>query len=319
MTTAADDRASEDAFEALLAGRPVPEGAAGLAAFTGAVRGAAASPGRPSAALADLLSTGLLTDQSSPSTRTAPTAGTTRSRGRTRRRLPVIATALIAKFLSAGAVAQAAAGAGVVVVVAAGAGTAGVLPEDAQTAFSDLTGISEVAEEPADPVLPPVEEEVEDDGSLDPADPAPIEEDTDEVVEEPVVEEPVVAEPVVEEPAVELTDAELAAAWAEAGKSVKTQADFKKWLAEGRDNGWVTGQAVSAAAHARNEARKAARNGGEDTEETPEVEAPEAPEEGAGDGAGDDEQETEVESDDDDRSTGKDSGKGGKGKSKDRG
>ena len=38
MTTAADDSAVEDAFEALLAGRPAPHGAAGLAAFTEAVR-----------------------------------------------------------------------------------------------------------------------------------------------------------------------------------------------------------------------------------------------------------------------------------------
>jgi hypothetical protein len=37
MTTAADDRAVEEAFEASLAGRPVPGEAAGLAAFTRAV------------------------------------------------------------------------------------------------------------------------------------------------------------------------------------------------------------------------------------------------------------------------------------------
>ena len=43
MTTAADDSAAEDAFEAILAGRPVPERAAGLAAFTGAVRASALS------------------------------------------------------------------------------------------------------------------------------------------------------------------------------------------------------------------------------------------------------------------------------------
>src|SRR4029453_14809885 len=75
MTTAADDSAVEDAFEALLAGRPAPEGAAGLAAFTMAVRTRATRPGRPNAALAELLATGLLTDQSSPSARTARTAG----------------------------------------------------------------------------------------------------------------------------------------------------------------------------------------------------------------------------------------------------
>ncbi len=294
MTTAADDRASEDAFEALLAGRPAPTGAAGLAAFTGAVRGAAAAPGRPSAALADLLSTGLLTDQSSPSTRTAPTAGTERSRGRTRRRFPVIVPVLIAKFLSAGAVAQAAAGAGVVVVVVTGAGTAGVLPGDAQTAFSDLTGIEQTAEDETTGETP-VEEEL--------ADPAELPED--EVVEE------VVEEPVAEEPVVEPTEAEAAAAWAEAGKLVTSQEEFKAWLAEGNANGWVTGQAVSAAAHARNEARRAA----EDVEETPEEESPEVPEEEVAD------DDVEVESSDDDgpgNSGGNGGGNGG-GKAKGRG
>ncbi len=296
MTTAADDRASEDAFEALLAGRPAPGGAAGLAAFTGAVRGAAAAPGRPSAALADLLSTGLLTDQSSPSTRTAPTAGTERSRGRTRRRFTVIVPVLIAKFLSAGAVAQAAAGAGVVVVVVTGAGTAGVLPGDAQTAFADLTGIEQSEEDPETTgETPPAEEEL--------ADPAELPED--EVVEE------VVEEPVVEEPVVEPTEAEAAAAWAEAGTRVTTQEEFKAWLAEGNANGWVTGQAVSAAAHARNEARRAA----EDVEETPEVESPEVPEEEVAD------DDVEVESSDDDgpgNSGGNGKGNGG-GKAKGRG
>jgi hypothetical protein len=312
MTTAADDRAAEDAFEALLAGRPAPGGAAGLAAFTGAVRDAADRPGRPNAALADLLSTGLLTDQSSPSSRTAPTAGIpSGSRGRTRRRFTVIVPALIAKFLAAGAVAQAAAGAGVVVVVVAGAGTAGALPEDAQTAFSDLTGIGETTEEPTDVLLPPTEEvvtPVEGDGSLDPTDPTP-----------PVAEVPGTTDDEPVEP-VEPTDAEKAVAWAEAGEMVTTQAEFKAWLAEGKENGWVTGQAVSAAAHARNEARKAARAGAEDTEETPEVEAPEVetPDEDA------DEQEDETEVEDSGKGGGKDSGKSsakgnGGGKGKDRG
>ena len=300
MTTAADDRAAEDAFEALLAGRPAPGGAAGLAAFTGAVRDAADRPGRPNAALAELLSTGLLTDPSNPSARTAPAAGIpSGSRGRTRRRFTVIVPALIAKFLAAGAVAQAAAGAGVVVVVVAGAGTAGALPEDAQTAFSDLTGIGETTEEPTDVLLPPTEEvvvPVEGDGSLDPTDPTL-----------PVVEVP---ESTDDEP----TDAEKAAAWAEAGKAVTTQAEFKAWLAEGKEQGWVTGQAVSAAAHARNEARKAARADVEDTEETPEVEEPEVEEpevEDPEEDADEEEDGTEVESED----SGK--GKGGKGKSRD--
>ena len=116
MTTAADDTADEAAFEAFLAGRPVPEEAADLAAFAGAVRATATQPGRPNAALAELLATGLLTDQSSPSTRTAPSAGSPprRSRVRRRRRFAMFFPALLAKFLSAGAVAQAATGAGIV-------------------------------------------------------------------------------------------------------------------------------------------------------------------------------------------------------------
>jgi hypothetical protein len=175
MTTAADDRAVEKAFEASLAGRPVPGEAAGLAAFTSAVRSTATQPGRPNAALAELLSTGLLTDQSSPSTRTAPAAGSLPSRSarsRTRRRFTVIVPALIAKFLSAGALAQAATGAGVVVVVAAGAGTAGVLPDGAQETFSDLTGISQTADEAGDDVTAPVAEPV--DGELPEAGDVPV-------------------------------------------------------------------------------------------------------------------------------------------------
>ena len=110
MTTAADDSAVENAFEALLAGRPAPDQAAGLAAFTEAVRMSATSPGRPNAALADLLATGLLVDQSSPSARTARSAGAPPSReprGRTRRRFAMFVPAVLAKVLSAGAIAQA--------------------------------------------------------------------------------------------------------------------------------------------------------------------------------------------------------------------
>ena len=130
MTTAADDTAGEAAVEAFLAGRPVPEEAADLAAFAGAVRATATLPGRPNAALAELLATGLITDQSSPSTRTAPSAGSSprRSRVRRRRRFAMFFPALLAKFLSAGAVAQAASGAGIVVVALTGAGVVGVLP-----------------------------------------------------------------------------------------------------------------------------------------------------------------------------------------------
>jgi hypothetical protein len=136
MTTPADDTAVEDAFEAYLAGRPVPEEAAGLAVFAEAVRATATQPGRPNAALAELLATGLLADQSSPSARTARSAGAPpsrrASRTRNRRRFAMIFPALLAKILSAGAVAQAATGAGVVIVVATGAGATGVLGADVQ-------------------------------------------------------------------------------------------------------------------------------------------------------------------------------------------
>lgn len=132
MTTPADDAAVEDAFEAYLAGRPVPEEAADLAVFSDAVRATATTPGRPNAALAELLATGLLTDQSSPSVRTARAAGSPPSRVRIRRRTAMIFSVLFAKFLSAGAVAQAATGAGIVVVAVTGAGAVGVLPDPVQ-------------------------------------------------------------------------------------------------------------------------------------------------------------------------------------------
>jgi hypothetical protein len=147
MTTAADDSAVEDAFEALLVGRPVPEGAAGLAAFTEAVRASATLPGRPNAALAELLATGLLTDQSSPSVRTARSAGSAPEglpfRVRIRRRTTMIFPVLLAKFLSAGALAQAATGATVAVVAFTGVGAVGALPDPVQDTFatvvSDIT------------------------------------------------------------------------------------------------------------------------------------------------------------------------------------
>jgi hypothetical protein len=129
MTTAADDSAVEEAFEAVLAGRPVPEEGTSLVAFTEAVRSSASTPGRPNAALAGLLADGLLTDQPSPSARTAP---------RRRRRLAMFFPALLAKILSAGAVAQAATGAGIVLVAFTGAGAAGALPDSLQHGFATV-------------------------------------------------------------------------------------------------------------------------------------------------------------------------------------
>ena len=213
MTTAADDTAAETAFEALLAGRPAPDGAAGLAAFTEAVRATATSPGRPNAALAELLATGLLTDQSSPSTRAARSAGTPpsrESRVRNRRRFAMFFPALLAKFLSAGAIAQAATGAGVVLVAFTGAGAAGVLPGSVQDTFA--TVVSDVT---------PFEAPTSD------GDPV-----TDEPVVEPLESEEVVDEaPVLDEPAVGETDEQT---------SYDVVADWMAAPIDGTFGAWVT-------------------------------------------------------------------------------
>src|ERR1700712_4993545 len=128
MTTAADDSADEEAFEAFLAGKPVPEQGATLAAFAGAVRMAATEPGRPNAALAELLATGLLVDQPPLSVRTAK---------RRRRRIWFISV-LFAKIASAGAIAQAATGAGIDLVGFTGVGAVGALPTPVQHTFATV-------------------------------------------------------------------------------------------------------------------------------------------------------------------------------------
>jgi hypothetical protein len=241
MTTAADDSAVEDAFEAILAGRPIPERAAGLAAFTGAVRASATEPGRPNAALAELLATGLLADQSSPSVRTARSAGSAPerrpSRVRTRRRTAMILPALIAKFLSAGAIAQAATGATVAVVAFTGVGAVGALPDPVQDTFA--TVVAEIT-----PLEPPTSEEP-----------------TEEVVPEVAPEEAVVEDVETTDDTTETTetteDAEALAAqvkeWALTGPaegesisdwaSKGSTADMKGWL---RAHGMTFGNVVSA-------------------------------------------------------------------------
>ena len=214
MTTAADDRAVEDAFEAYLAGRPVLDEGAALASFGEAVRGTATQPGRPSAALAELLATGLLSDQPTPSTRTATSAGTPPrgpSRNRNRRRATMILPVLLAKFLSAGAVAQAATGAGVLLVVVTGAGAAGVLPDPLQSTVA-------AAVETVTPFELSEDEE-----------PAP--------VEEPTVGEPVVDEPPADEEVPEDVPAEEGAfdvlVW-QAGPDAYPS--FGAWVSEGAHN-----------------------------------------------------------------------------------
>jgi hypothetical protein len=132
MTTAADDSAVEEAFEAYLAGRAVPAPGERLGAFADAVRASATEPGRPSGALADLLATGLLIDSPSPSTATARPAP-----GR-RRRIRMFLPALFAKIVAAGMVAKAAAGAGIVVVGLTTVGFTGHLPGTAQHTFATV-------------------------------------------------------------------------------------------------------------------------------------------------------------------------------------
>jgi len=240
MTTAADDSAVEDAFEALLAGRPAPQGTAGLAAFTEAVRNSATSPGRPNAALAELLATGLLVDQSSPSARTARSAGappSRASRNRIRRRFAVFFPALLAKLLSAGAVAQAATGATVVVVAFTGAGAVGVLPGPVQDTFTTI--VSDETEQL------PVEEL--------PTEELPVEELPAEEV--PVAEAPVAEAPVVEEEPV--TEVPLDDPWSTpeewATNGPIDGHPFGEWVSFGRSQGWGNGALVSCWAHHRND------------------------------------------------------------------
>jgi hypothetical protein len=141
MTTPAEDDAVERAFEALLVGRPTASAESGLVAFTEAVRASATAPGQPSAALAELLANGLLTDQPSQSRRTARSAGRNARRESVRgrkRRFRMLAPALFAKIASAGLAAKAATVAGVAVVGFSTAGFVGALPTPAQHAFATV-------------------------------------------------------------------------------------------------------------------------------------------------------------------------------------
>lgn len=129
MTPATDDDAFvEAAFEALLAGRRVPSAAEGLVAFADGVRATAARAPRPSAALADLLATGLLTDQSS--------APAPRAAARSRRRSSRMFLAFFAKIAAAGVAAKTAVVGGVVVVGLSTAGFTGNLPDPVQHDFA---------------------------------------------------------------------------------------------------------------------------------------------------------------------------------------
>jgi hypothetical protein len=256
MTTAADDPAVEKAFEACLAGRPVPEGAAGLAAFTGAVRASASRPGRPNAALADLLATGLLTDQSAPSTRTARSAPRpTAVRGRSRRRIAMFFPALLAKILGAGAVAQAATGAGVALVALTGAGTAGVLPDPVQQTFA--TVVATVGFDVENPDATEGATSTSDDGTADDA--AAVTDDTTTATPDDTTtatpddatgDDTTVGDTTVGGTAVGATDDD--------GLDCQAGESFGACVSRNAQNGGVSGQAVSQAAHDRNDDRRAA-------------------------------------------------------------
>jgi hypothetical protein len=135
----------DDAFERLLAGRPVPAEAAPLMAFADGLRAVATAPGRPSPQLAQMLAAGL------PAAATAAAAdGRTRPSpaGRKRFRLGVLAT-----------------GVGFVLAGVTGAGAAGVLPDPIQAPVSSvLEAVTpqeapDSAEDSSTPVEVPVTEE----------------------------------------------------------------------------------------------------------------------------------------------------------------
>jgi hypothetical protein len=144
MTPATDDDALGAAFEALLAGRSAPPAAGGLAAFTDGVRATAARPPRPNAALAELLATGLLTDQSSVP---APAAAA-RSR---RRRSPMFLSSILGKLASLGLLAKTGAVAGVLVVGVSTAGFTENLPAPMQTTWDHVVAHDDTATTPSGP------------------------------------------------------------------------------------------------------------------------------------------------------------------------
>ncbi|SHN71764.1 hypothetical protein SAMN05660350_01951 [Geodermatophilus obscurus] len=237
MTTPADVRTDEEAFAACLAGRAVPAGAQGLAAFTDAVRASATEPGQPSAALAELLATGLLVPTQDPS------PGTAGRPARTSRKRPhVLISTLVAKFAAAGAVAKAAAAGGVVAVALTGAATTGALTTSEEPASVIRSGdTTDPTDESTDTTTI--------DGSGDVTGGPAVEEPA---VEEPAVQQPAAEEPGVTEPVAEPVAEEPAPAFPEdaAGGKPTDEEKFDRHPAN-------PGRAVSAEAHRRNAERKA--------------------------------------------------------------
>ena len=119
--------------------------------------------------------------------------------------------ALLAKFLSAGAIAQAASGVGIAVVAFTGAGATGLLGDGVQTTLTSVVG---VADESA--------------GQVDTPDDSLTAEPTDtETVETPAVESPAVETPA---PAAAEFDATV---WASGPSGTQT---FSEWVTQGAHN-----------------------------------------------------------------------------------
>ncbi|WP_029431003.1 hypothetical protein [Blastococcus sp. URHD0036] len=233
MTTPADARAAEDAFEAALAGRPVPAGARHLTAFTDAVRSEATAPGRPNAALAELLATGLLPDAS---TRTVG-----RSARSSRKRPRMILTALVTKFAAAGAVAKASVAGGAVAALALTGAATDVLP------LPGDTGVAEAGDTATDDTPTDTVDDTATDTSGDSTDDATDQDDatgdeSDGSEQEQVDGEDPTAEGPGDVPPL------TAESWALGPQGTQT---FSQWVSAGANVGLVRGEVVSCFAQAR--------------------------------------------------------------------
>ncbi|MGY1739222.1 MULTISPECIES: hypothetical protein [unclassified Blastococcus] len=230
MTPPADARADREAFEAALAGRPAPAGAEALTAFTAAVRAEATAPGRPNAALAELLATGLLTDPS------RTTVG--RPAHSSRKRPRMILSTLAAKFAAAGAVAKAATAGGAVAAVAlTGAATAQVLPiQDDTPAVVESGDATDEVGVPTDGTAPDdltgeAPEGTGDEGAEGTGDEAPEDGEGDPAQVD-----------------VDVTTELTPESWAMGPQGEQT---FSAWVSAGADAGLVRGEVVSCFAQAR--------------------------------------------------------------------
>ncbi len=234
MTTPADDRV--------------------LTAFTDAVRACTTTPGRPNAALAELLATGLLTDQSDPSTRT--TGHPARA---SRRRPRMLLSTLTAKLAAAGVATKATAATGVVVIALTGTATTVTLAGSEDT--------TPAVETPGDPTTG---DQTTDEEATDPSTEARHEEDVrtgddtstegDAPVSTPdTVEDDSTGEDEGEESGSRTPIPDDVAAATEWGEGPEPDQAFADWVSEGARNGWSTGQQVSEEAHRRNEEHRVER------------------------------------------------------------